>query len=180
VIRPARADDVDGIAAVHAATWQAAYAGILSASTLQFFTVTNRRKFWAGVGLGDPVPDRPIFVALDDDVIVGFAVCGPPRNPELRFDAELYVLNVDPGHWRRGIGRHLFARCVDHLSEHGRNSFYLWVLTANERARRVYESLKGKPLADHVRDADFDGVAVPEIAYRWAKLPVVPIGGRAA
>lgn len=179
MIRLARADDVDGIAAVHAATWQAAYARILPASTLQAFTVANRRKFWAGVGLGDPVPDRPIFVALDDGIIVGFAVCGPARNPELPFDAELYVLNVAPSHWRRGIGRRLFARCVDHLSERRRSSFYLWVLRANERGRRFYESLKGEPLADCVRDADFDGVAVPEIAYGWAKLPVIPIDGRA-
>lgn len=179
MIRPAGADDLDGIAAVHAAAWRAAYAGILPARTQQAFTVANRRKFWAGIGLGDPAAGRPMFVALDDDAIVGFAVCGPPRNRELPFDAELYVLNVDPGHWRRGIGRCLFARCVEHLSAVGRDSLYLWVLAANERARRFYESLKGKPLADHVRDADFDGVAVPEIAYGWAKLPIVPIGNRA-
>src|SRR5262245_35423028 len=178
VIRPAQAGDVEGIAAIHAATWQAAYAGILPASTLQSFTIAKRRTFWAGVGLGDAVPDRPIFVALEDDVIVGFAVCGPPRDPEVPFDAELYVLNVAPGRCRCGIGHSLFARCIDHLSERGRASFYLWVLAANERARRFYESLKGRPLASYARDAHFDGVAVPEIAYGWAELPIASIGGR--
>jgi ribosomal protein S18 acetylase RimI-like enzyme len=176
VIRPARPDDVDGIAAVHAAAWQAAYPGIVPASTLQAFTVADRRKHWAGARLDDRAPDRPVFVALDDGAVVGFAVCGPPRDPDMPFDAELYVINVDPGHWRRGVGRRLFARCVEHLSASGRRSFYLWVLTANGRARRFYESLEGRPLADRARDADFDGVGVPEIPYGWEQLPIVAFG----
>jgi ribosomal protein S18 acetylase RimI-like enzyme len=116
VIRPARPQDVDGIAAVHASAWQAAYPGILPASVLQAFTVANRRKYWAGVRLDDSARDRPVFVAVEDNSVVGFAVCGPPRDRDMNFDAELYVLNVDPGHWRRGVGRRLFAHCIDHLA----------------------------------------------------------------
>jgi ribosomal protein S18 acetylase RimI-like enzyme len=177
VIRPARPDDIDGIAAVHSRAWQAAYRGILPASTLQAFTVENRRKFWAGVGLGGP--ERPVFVAVDQDRIVGFAVCGPPRDPDMPFDGELYVINVDPGRWRHGVGRRMFAHCVDHLSARGRGSFYLWVIAGNERARQFYESFGGKPLANRSRDADFDGVGVPEVPYVWENLPTVVRGGRA-
>jgi ribosomal protein S18 acetylase RimI-like enzyme len=179
VIRPARPEDVDGIATVHAAAWEAAYGGILPATTLQAFTVENRRKFWAGVGLGDPASERLVFVGVDHDCIVGFTACRLPRDPDMGFDAELYVLNVDPGRWRRGVGRRLFVHCVDHLSVRGHGSFYLWVLDANERARRFYESLGGKPLADRSRDADFDGVGVAEIPYGWATLPIVAAGDRA-
>lgn len=177
MIRLARPDDDDGIAAVHAGAWQAAYPGILPASTLQAFTVENRRKFWTGVGLGEPASERPVFVAVEGDSVVGFAVCGPPRDADMRFDAELYVLNVDPARWRRGVGRRLFEHCVDHLAAHDRGSFYLWVLAANERARRFYESLGGKALGDRIRDADFDGIGVPEVPYVWAKLPIVAFGG---
>jgi ribosomal protein S18 acetylase RimI-like enzyme len=95
------------------------------------------------------------------------------------FDAELYVLNVDPGRWRRGVGRRLLAHCVDHLSASGRGSFYLWVLAANERAQQFYESFGGKPLTDRSRDADFDGVGVAEIPYGWATLPIVAAGDSA-
>jgi len=178
VIRPARPEDVDGIAAVHADAWQAAYPGIIPASTLQAFTVANRRKYWAGVRLDGRPPDRPVFVAVDDGVVVGFAVRGPPCDPDMPFDAEIYVLNVDPGRWRRGVGRRLFAHCIDHLSARGRGSFYLWVLTANERARRFYEGLGGTPLEDGIRDAGFDGIGVPEVPYGWEKLPIVTAGDR--
>jgi ribosomal protein S18 acetylase RimI-like enzyme len=173
VIRRARAEDVDGIAAVHVAAWQAAYRGILPAHSLQAFTLDERRRFWAGVAPGEAVPGRPVLVAVDGEAVVGFAVCGPPRDHDMPFDAELYVLNVHPGHWGHGIGRRLFACCVGQLSDLGRSNCYLWVLTANERARRFYESVQGKPLAEHVRGADFGGVGVPEIAYGWATLPAV-------
>jgi len=173
VIRRARAEDVDGIAAVHVAAWQAAYPGILPADALQAFTLAERRRFWTGVAPGESVPSRPVLVAVEGEAVVGFAVCGPPRDHDLPFDAELYVLNVHPVHWRHGIGRRLFASCVDQLSNLGHGNFYLWVLTANEPARRFYESVQGKSLAQHVRDADFGGVGVPEICYGWTRLPDV-------
>src|SRR5215470_15005851 len=102
MIRPARAEDADGIAAVHASAWQAAYPGIVPARTLEAFTVGSRRKYWAGVKFDDQASDRPIFVAVEDGDVVGFAAWGPSRDADIRFDAELYVLNVDPRRWRRG------------------------------------------------------------------------------
>lgn len=128
--------------------------------------------------LDDSTRDRPVFVAIEADAVVGFAVCGPPRDRGMSFDAELYVLNVDPAHWRRGVGRRLFAHCVDNLAGRGVRSFYLWVLIANERARRFYQDLGGKPQADRLRDADFDGVGVPEVPYVWPRLPILATDGR--
>jgi len=56
---------------------------------------------------------------------------------------------------------------------------YLWVLAANDPARRFYESLGGNPLIDRIRDADVDGIGVPELPYVWEKLPIVTVGDRA-
>jgi GNAT superfamily N-acetyltransferase len=180
VIRLARLEDVDGIAAVHAGAWQAAYPGIVPADTLAAFTVASRREQWAGARLDDRPPDRPVFVAVEDGAVVGFALCGrPPRDPDMEFDAEFYALNVDPGRWRCGVGRRLFMRCADHLAAIGCRSFYLWVFVANQRARQFYESLGGTPLADRVRAARLHDMGVPEIPYVWTKLPIVGIGDRA-
>jgi ribosomal protein S18 acetylase RimI-like enzyme len=174
VIRRARTDDLDGIAAVHAGAWQAAYLGIVPARTLEAFTVASRREYWAQVRLDDRPPDRPIFVAVEDDIVVGFALCGrPPRDADMEFDAELYALNVDPTRWRSGIGRRLFMQCADHLGAMGCRNFYLWVFVANERARRSYESLGGTPLRDRVRAAPLHNIGVPEIPYAWNKLPII-------
>lgn len=174
MIRLARPEDLDGIATVHAGAWQAAYPGIVPAPALEAFTVASRREYWAGIRLDERPPDRPIFVAVEGDTVVGFALCGrPPRDPDMEFDAEFYALNVDPGRWRCGVGRRLFLQCVDHFAAIGCRNFYLWVFVANARARRFYESLGGMPLADRVRDARLHDMGVPELPYVWTKLSIV-------
>ena len=171
MIRLARSEDAEGIAVVHAGAWQAAYRAIVPAVGLEPYTVANRRKYWAEARLGERPPDCPIFVAIAGDAIAGFAVCGPPRDPGIGYDAEIYAINVAPEHWRRGFGRELFVHCADDLSARGHGSFYLWVFTANERARRFYEKLGGALIEGHLRSADFDGIGVLEIAYGWLTMP---------
>jgi hypothetical protein len=41
-----------------------------------------------------------------------------------------------------------------------------------------YEGPGGQPMADRTRDADFDGIDVPEVPYGWEKLPIVAAGDR--
>jgi hypothetical protein len=44
------------------------------------------------------------------------------------------------------------------------------------RPRDSSGSPGGEPLADHIRDADFDGIGVPKVPNIWAKLPIVAVG----
>jgi ribosomal protein S18 acetylase RimI-like enzyme len=170
--RPAAADDVEGIAAVHARAWQVAYPRIVPESTLRALTVEARSKIWAQARLGRRPPEQPVFVATAADVIVGMTAGGTPRDRDPACDAEIYAINIDPAYWRRGIGRGLFLCCAEHLVAIGARSLYLWVFVANLRARRFYESLGGKALEDRIRDLDMDGAAVREIAYGWPEIPV--------
>ena len=96
MIRPAVAADVDGIAAVQARGWQAAYRGIVPEATLRKVTVEHRSKMWAGARLGARAPEWPVFVAEWDGAVVGMAAVGPPRDQGFHYDAELYALYVDP------------------------------------------------------------------------------------
>jgi ribosomal protein S18 acetylase RimI-like enzyme len=172
MIRAASAADAPGIAAVHAKAWQVAYDGIVPASVLQSLTVEERTKMWAQAGLDGRPPDRPVLVAAVRDRIVGMTAGGPPRDRGMPFDAEIYAINIDPGCWRRGIGRALFLRCAETLVAAGAGSLYLWVFVANLRARHFYENLAGVALDGHTRNVDTDGPPVREIAYGWPKIPV--------
>jgi len=171
VIRPAASADVPGIASVHARAWHSAYAGILPAATLDAITVEQRTRMWAAARLDDRPAERPVFVAVVADAIVGMVTAGPPRERDMPYAAELYALNIDPDYWRHGIGRRLFLRCAAHLSAAGTRSLYLWAFVANRRARDFYESLGGMALEDSVRNLYMDGVPVPEIAYGWREAP---------
>lgn len=66
-------------------------------------------------------------------------MAGPdPDRPELGHLSRLYVA---PSHWGRGIGRLLYERAIDHIRDAGYRDITLWVLEANDRARRWYERL---------------------------------------
>lgn len=80
-----------------------------------------------------------LHVALLDDNVIGYAGVGPERDPQAPPNTgELYALFVHPDHWGTGAGRALTdAACAD-LRESGCDSVQLWVLEANNRARRFY------------------------------------------
>ena len=54
-------------------------------------------------------------------------------------DGEIRTLYVDPDHWSGGVGSALLEAAVGHLRAHGGTPVHLWVIAANERARRFYE-----------------------------------------
>lgn len=80
-----------------------------------------------------------LHVALLGDKVIGYAGVGPERDPQAPPNTgELYALFVHPDHWGTGAGRALTdAACAD-LRESGCDSVQLWVLEANNRARRFY------------------------------------------
>jgi len=96
-----------------------------------------RAKRWYEV-IARPKPGRRVVVALADDAIVGFAGVGPARG-EAGERGELYMINLAPAAWGRGIGSELLVRCVKDLSALGHREAILWVLRQNARARRFYE-----------------------------------------
>ena len=139
VIRPLTDADVDAVAAVHVRAWQSGYAGILAAGYLAALDpagfARHRRE-------RTPPPGARTLVAVDEDVVVGFASFGPYRvdssdghNPAI---GELYAIYVDPDHWRAGTGRKLLAAARAGLTEAGYPLMRLWVLEDNHRGRRFY------------------------------------------
>ena len=83
VVRPARTTDAEQVAAVHVASWQWAYAGLLPAEELAGLSVADRADRWramlAGTGIGRT--DRgATFVADLDGRVVGFVAVGPGRD----------------------------------------------------------------------------------------------------
>jgi GNAT superfamily N-acetyltransferase len=161
VIRAQAADDVDAVAAVHVRSTRAAYSGIMPADHLAALDpavfAERRRTVQAQ-------PGRHTVVAERDGRIVGFASCGPDREePAL---GELYAIYVDPESWGTDAGRMLFAAVRDFLHSRRYREMRLWVLAANDRARRFYEragmTTDGVP-ATHRAGA---GVELPKLRYR--------------
>ena len=163
-IRPARPDDAAAIATVHVESWRTAYPGMVPQRVLDGLSVERRTVFWTAL-LADP-RDTRTWVAQRDGAIVGFAgttVTVAPDGPGAALET-IYVLAEARG---QGIGGRLMEAALADLTKRGFRSVTLWVLTANDRARRFYER-HGWRRDGEKNLLDFDGTPVEEIRYELA------------
>ena len=169
-IRPAVPADADALGDVHVRAWQAAYRGAMPAAYLDGLSAAERARMWAR-GLSRARDRDPVLVADVDGHVVGFAAMGPAAEPTGW--GELFALNVDPDWWGRGTGRALLDAAERELAALGHAHAVLWVLPANPRARRLYESAGWR--ADGARrEVEVLGVTVPEMRYARTLTAVSP------
>ena len=179
-VRPARIQDGPLIARMRAASWRAAYDGIIPAGILAHLTApaaVAREAAWRSRHL-----PRGLLIAESagpggsGGEPAGFAAVGPQRGADGRpgpapgqaepgtARAELYAIYVVPQHWSTGAGRALMEAALDWASAARYEEICLWVLAENARARRFYERAGFTRTGEsEVRD---DLGAVTEIRYR--------------
>jgi GNAT superfamily N-acetyltransferase len=157
-IRLARGDDAPAVETIRVQAWRVAYRHILPPAELDAFPLDPSR--WRS-RFETPPEGWATFVAEHDDAVVGFAAVGPSRDE--RGLGELYAIYVDPATWSRGAGRALIARAEEQLAR-AYSTATLWVLTANERARRFYELAGWQPDGSVKAELIF-GVDAEEVRY---------------
>jgi ribosomal protein S18 acetylase RimI-like enzyme len=138
-IREATPGDAEAIASIHVRAWRWAYRGQLSDDYLDGLRVEDRLEQHRR-SLEGQRPDWRTWVVEDEGSVVGFAVTGTSEDADADpKTGELYAIYLEPSRVGTGIGRALFEHAVDELRERGFTAATLWVLEANERARRFYE-----------------------------------------
>ena len=167
-VRAATPDDASGIAYVHAASWQGAYAHVFPADALHGLDeqLARRTEQWAE-RLRDLDARWHTLVAISEDEVVGFVSGGPSSDEDA--DAirvgELSAIYVLPSAWGTGAGRRLMTEFVKGLRESGFEAATLWVLDDNPRARRFYEAA-GWTLDGESKDDVLLETPVREVRYR--------------
>jgi len=161
VVRLADRDSAAALAAVHRAAALSGYAHIFppDAPPPTWEEDLARWEHWLG-------PDwdrgRRAHVAVVARRVVGVVLSGPdPEEPGVGHLARLYV---DPSWWGRGVGTRLHAAALDHLVGRGDPEATLWVLEANDRARRWYERL-GWRLGGR-RKTTYAPAGIEDVQYR--------------
>ena len=148
----------------HVRAWQAAYRGVMPDEYLDALSADERAAMWRDRIARLDLP--PLLVAETEGAVVGFAAFGRERpSPEARGKGELYAVNLDPGHWGKGIGRLLLRHVMNDLYSLGYREAILWVAAQNVRARSLYES-EGWYVDGAVADEEVLGVTVTEMRYR--------------
>lgn len=143
-IRPGHRGDEAAVAHVHVAAWRAAYVGIMPATYLAGLREDDRARTYRFGTAGAPMTLIAEGTGADAcSGIVGFAALGTSSDGVAQ--GELYALNVHPDYWGRGVGSRLLAAAVEALRAAGVTRATLWVVAANQRARRFYEQRGWRP-----------------------------------
>ena len=158
MVRAATRNDIPGLARVHVQAWLETYTGLMPQEVLDAITLEARVKQW------ERTFDQPhgIFVALEDDQVIGFASCGTAQD-FLQADGELYTLYLLNAFQHRGIGRALWNAVLEFAHARGWESMVLWVLESNTLAQGFYKQ-QGCKLMDR-RVEVLRGFKLPEVAY---------------
>lgn len=129
LLRPATLDDVAAGARLHRDCWREAYSPLVDGEMLA--ARLENEATWEDAWRAQIEAGPPRVLAARGDELIGFAVAGPNREPELPM-RELYALYVRETWWGTGIGRALLDEAVDD------DACSLWVLENNPRARAFY------------------------------------------
>ena len=167
MVRAASPLDAAALARVHRESWRTTYAGILPLDVIARQAGRKSEASWRGRVAASRGIDATWIAERPGEGLLGFASCGPARDPIEGLEAEIYALYVLQSAQRRGVGRELVRAAARHFVRNGYFGFYLWVLKAN-RARLFYEVLGGEVIAERKERLGKHDFA--EIAYGWHDL----------
>lgn len=140
-LRLAQPADAAAIAALHTASWQTAYAHILSADWLAHDLPANRLQQWTQ-RFAAPDPTMRVLLAEDAAGLAGFVCLFLAADPH--WGSHVDNLHVRPDLKGQGLGRRLLAAAAQiALSEAPGLGLDLHVYAANTDARGFYRRLGG-------------------------------------
>jgi GNAT superfamily N-acetyltransferase len=172
-VRPARPADAADIARVQAVTWRTAYRSALPAELLDSWDEEAAADVWRSAVLAPPTPAHGVLVAVERDVVVGFAAYGPPEAADAEGTAgsgpttEVATLLVEPRWGRRGHGSRLLAAVADLAWTSGALRLQTWLAEQDRVSADFFESAGGAP-DGWVRTLDTGGTPLRE--RRWHAL----------
>jgi ribosomal protein S18 acetylase RimI-like enzyme len=159
-LRTAADVDLLSVGSLHFRSRADAYAHILSPATLDSLSAAPLAAWWAERWKWERETHQ-LTVAEDFERIVGFSYVGPS---ETEGAAELYAIHVDPLLVGTGVGRLLMTDALERLAQVGGDRAVLWVLEANDHARRFYEKGGWRPDGE-TRVEAIGGEPVPQLRY---------------
>jgi GNAT superfamily N-acetyltransferase len=167
LIRPGVEADAPELGRLHVRAWQWAYRGMLPDDYLDRLAeqVERREQMWRHV-IGERQADQPLWVAERDGRVVGLCNTAPARDQPAD-TGELLAIYLDPDVVGTGVGAALMRQALSDMRARGRRAAVLWVLEANDRARRFYERF-GWQADGAVKEELVWGTPVRELCYRIA------------
>lgn len=157
-VRVAWADDAPSIAAVQVRAWRASYADLLPAELLEGMDAELIATGWAEALRNPPDARNRVLVALERNLVTGFALTGPAADPDCDpvTDGEVNDLTIDPHQRGKGHGSRLAQACADTLKADRFVRAVTWLAATDDALRAFLTSAGWGPDGAH-RTLDLTG-----------------------
>lgn len=160
-IGPARAQQAQALAKLHADTWRLAYRGIIPHLALEKMIAGRGPRWWQKkLNAGEQM-----LVAEFDEVLAGYVYFGANRASALGFGGEIFELYMQPEYQGVGLGEKLFDAARRHLKKTYARGFLVWALAENDGACAFYRAMGGKKICEAV--TIYDNRKLSKIGFGW-------------
>ena len=120
--------------------WNTTYKGIYPDEKLSGYDIAKNESIFQNIVCN---PDIELFVALDNQKIVGLMTCGKPYRPFMDFQQEIGLLYILKEYQRKGIGKTFFEIARNQMKANRYTKFFLSVNSKNFDAQKFYEAMGG-------------------------------------
>ncbi|MFC9970855.1 GNAT family N-acetyltransferase [Spirillospora sp. NPDC127200] len=148
---------------IYVRAWRQAFADLYPQDLLASLDAETEAPAWRPLLRSEAWPGAGALLAETDQGTVGFA--GFASSDLDTGTAELQTLYVLPEAWGTGIGRLLMTAALGAMRQAGYRAATLWVLEANDRARRFHRAARWRPDATVVDDTTA-GITSAKQRYR--------------
>lgn len=125
--------------------WNTTYQGIYPQEKLTGYDVEKNKRIFESIVEN---PEISLYVATDEERIVGFMTCGKPYKPFREYGQEIGLLYILKEYQRQGIGRAFFHIAKKLVAERGYKEFFLSVNRKNIEAQKFYLAMGGEVLCE--------------------------------
>ena len=161
IIQEAEIKDCYVLAILKREVWNTTYRGIYPNEKLDNFDVERSKASFENIIAN---PNISLYIAKDNDRVIGYMDCGEPYRPFQKYKQEIGLMYVLKEYQKQGIGKKMFIVGRDKIQQNGFNEFFISCNKYNLNALEFYKKLGGKII--HI-DEDNQDKSIPQIKFHY-------------
>lgn len=174
-LRVASVADAPAIAALHVASWRAAYRDLAPAEVFEAMDEPLRLRRWSKT-LSTPFDRQVVLLAEQDGRLAGMGMAASPSEAAFGERGEIRSLYLDPAFQRLGLGRRLMSALAVRIAGWGYSGAALGVVAGNDGAVAFYQALGGRLAGRYLDPGPL--WRSENLIFAWDELSELGGGGR--